>query len=274
MEYRMLIVDDEKELTTALNNIFFGNGYQVIVENNGDAANQVVDKTPLDLVLLDIEMPGVSGIEVLKNIKAKQPNAKVIMVTGYTEYEEKAKKLGCDAFIKKPFAFAELEKTIAGLLQTKGYEELKEYSLGAKNMHAPKGSVLADILLVEPIEALAVPVMEFLKDSSKAGGYYQVYHVETTDRALCLQGGLLIHLVLIDLRTVTGIEVLVDALLENPSPPKDFIFYLESPIARYNDIVKKVNGKRWDGNPMDPASLKELGEIIGAAAKEHGLIKK
>ena len=83
---------------------------------------------------------GISGLEVLKYAKAKQPETKVIMLTGYSEYEEKAKKLECDAFMKKPVAFNDLEITIVSLLETKSQEEIKEYSLDNKILKAPKGA--------------------------------------------------------------------------------------------------------------------------------------
>jgi DNA-binding response OmpR family regulator len=161
MEYRLLIVDDQRDLVTALRNQFFIKGYEVMSANDGTAAMDLVDRSAFDVILLDIEMPGPSGLEVLKHVKKRQPEAKIIVMTGHSDYESKARELGCDFFLTKPFIFGELERSVVALLNRKDYDELKSYSTHGQMTLAPKGASVADILLVEPIDILADAIAVF-----------------------------------------------------------------------------------------------------------------
>ena len=116
MAYRLLIVDDEKEVTSSLKTTLAERGHKVLVTNSGEEARKIIFRKSLDLILLDIEMPGISGIEVLRFIKDKHPETKVIVITGHPEYERHAKSFGCDAFITKPVSVGTLTTTINELL--------------------------------------------------------------------------------------------------------------------------------------------------------------
>ena len=274
MEYKMLIVDDEVTVTSTLKSVFLEQGYQVLIANNGDEAKKITDETQLDLILLDIEMPGLSGLQVLEHVKKNWPETKVIMVTAYGEFEKKARKLKCDEFLKKPFALGKLEEAIVKLLSTKGNEEVKEHSLGLKYYQTREGAPMADILLIEPVEELAKTMSAFLEDNAKIGGYYKVYSVESKDQALTAQQILRINIAMIDLRTAEKPNEIVEALSRMPNPPKDYIFYFKQDIPQDDEAIRTVKGKHWDGNPMDERSLRELGEILNASALKHGLVKK
>src|SRR3989338_2377206 len=138
MEYKMLIVDDEIAVTSTLESVFLQQGYKVLVANNGDEAKTIADETRLDLILLDIEMPGLSGLEVLEYVKKNWPETKVIMVTAYGELEKKARELKCDEFLTKPFALGKLEEAIAKNLSGKWYDEGKEIYMGSTYLGARK----------------------------------------------------------------------------------------------------------------------------------------
>lgn len=274
MEFKMLIVDDEVAVTSTLKSVFLEQGYQVLIANDGDEAKKIADNTRLDLILLDIEMPGLSGLQVLEHVKKNWPETKVIMVTAYGEYEKKARKLKCDEFLKKPFALGKLEEVIAKLLSKKGYEEVKEHSLGLKYYQAREGAPMADILLIEPAVEIAKVMSAFLEDNKKVGGYYKVHAVETNEQALTTQQILRINIAMIDLRTAERPNELVEALSKMPNAPQDYIFYFKQDIPQEDEAIRTVKGKHWDGNPMDERSLLELGEILNASALSHGLVKK
>ena len=71
MGKRILIVDDEKNLTTALDSFFQSKGHEIYIANSGESALEFLKKEKVDLVLLDLTMPGVDGIEVAKTVKKK-----------------------------------------------------------------------------------------------------------------------------------------------------------------------------------------------------------
>lgn len=101
----ILVVDDEEFIRLTLKRIFDEENYRVLLECNGTDALETVQKENVDLALLDINLPDINGIEVLKRLKQLQPNLLVIVATGYASVESAidAIKLGAYDYIKKPF---------------------------------------------------------------------------------------------------------------------------------------------------------------------------
>jgi two-component system sensor histidine kinase/response regulator len=100
----VLVVDDEIGPRESLRAILKPD-YQVLVAAEGEQAVRVIEQEPVDIVLLDLRMPGLSGIQVLEKIKAIDPDIEVILVTGYASYETLLEALHLRAFdyIPKPF---------------------------------------------------------------------------------------------------------------------------------------------------------------------------
>lgn len=114
----VLVVDDEEALRSVLSNELINEGYDVRTASDGDDAITEIDRTPFDLVLLDIKMPRVSGFEVLKHIKEHAGNTKVVMLTGFADLKNaiESKKLGADDFVSKPYDLVDLLTTIERVL--------------------------------------------------------------------------------------------------------------------------------------------------------------
>ena len=111
---RILVVDDEVEQCNVLKKFLSLKGYEVHTATSGRAAIDKVKEVRPHIVLLDIRMPGVDGIEVLKEIKKVDPAVGVIMVTGVTDEEEARKtfELGAYDYITKPIDFNYLETVL------------------------------------------------------------------------------------------------------------------------------------------------------------------
>jgi two-component system KDP operon response regulator KdpE len=107
---RVLIVDDEAAIRRALRPPLVELGLQVHEASRGEEALQLLHSSPVDVVLLDINMPGIGGIETLRRIRAFAPRLPVLMVTVLDGEEEKveALELGADDYITKPFSIREL----------------------------------------------------------------------------------------------------------------------------------------------------------------------
>jgi two-component system nitrogen regulation response regulator NtrX len=107
----ILIVDDEESICQTLGGILNDEGHEVVAAVSGEEALRLVEEDPPNLVLLDIWLPGMDGIEVLKVIKAGYPRTQVVMMSGHGSIETavKATKLGAFDFIEKPLS---LEKVI------------------------------------------------------------------------------------------------------------------------------------------------------------------
>ncbi|MBW2202053.1 MAG: response regulator, partial [Deltaproteobacteria bacterium] len=102
---RVLIVDDEKDIRDASERILTKMGFEVVKASRGDEAIQILPEKQVSIVLLDLKMPGLDGIEVLKRIQAMDKDILVIVITGYATVETaiEAMKLGAYDFIPKPF---------------------------------------------------------------------------------------------------------------------------------------------------------------------------
>lgn len=101
----ILIVDDEDLIRSSLKKSATEEGYEVFLADNGKKALNLVDTVDLDLVLLDLRLPDIDGINVLKRIKEIDENILVIIITGYASIESavEAIKIGAYDYIKKPF---------------------------------------------------------------------------------------------------------------------------------------------------------------------------
>jgi len=101
---RILVCDDEEGIRESLN-LILEKDYDISFATNGKEAIEHIKKSPTDLVILDIKMPKMDGIETLKQIKQAKPDTKVIIATGYRSVETatEAVKHGASDYIVKPF---------------------------------------------------------------------------------------------------------------------------------------------------------------------------
>jgi two-component system KDP operon response regulator KdpE len=107
---RVLLVDDESAIRRALRPPLAELGFQVVEASRGEEALQLLRSGPVDVVLLDVNMPGIGGVETLRRIRAVAPRLPVIMLTVRDAEEEKveALELGADDYVTKPFSTREL----------------------------------------------------------------------------------------------------------------------------------------------------------------------
>jgi len=103
---RVLIVDDSKFMRMLLGDLLSRNGFEILEAESGEEAVKVYLAERPDLVTLDILMPGRDGIETVQDLRAQDPDARVVMVTalGMEDYIQRALEAGADGFILKPFS--------------------------------------------------------------------------------------------------------------------------------------------------------------------------
>ena len=111
---RILVVDDEVEACNVLEEFLSSKGHEVLTALDGPAAISKVKEAKPDIVLLDMIMPGMGGIDVLKEIKKLDPAVTVIMVTVVTDHEQAKKtlELGAYDYITKPVDLNYLENVV------------------------------------------------------------------------------------------------------------------------------------------------------------------
>jgi two-component system nitrogen regulation response regulator NtrX len=124
MSKTILVVDDEKDIRISLTGILEDEGYQVITAESGVAALECAREELPDLVLLDIWMPGMDGLETLEKLKTLFPQVTVIMISGHGTIETavRATKLGAFDFIEKPLS---LDKVLISVVNALRMKELR-----------------------------------------------------------------------------------------------------------------------------------------------------
>ena len=124
MKKSILVVDDEESIRTSLSGVLKDEGFKVSLAGSGMEAIKKVEKELPDLVLLDIWMPGIDGIEVLQRLKAISPGLVVIMISGHGTIETavQATKLGAYDFIEKPLS---LDKIVLTIEHALSFQRLK-----------------------------------------------------------------------------------------------------------------------------------------------------
>ncbi|MCH1626202.1 response regulator [Ferdinandcohnia quinoae] len=121
MSEKILIVDDQYGIRILLNEVFQKEGYKTFQAANGVQAIDIVNKHSPDLVLLDMKIPGMDGIEILKRLKKIDKNIQVIIMTAYGELDmiQEAKELGAITHFAKPFDIDEIREAVRSHIPTK-----------------------------------------------------------------------------------------------------------------------------------------------------------
>lgn len=118
---RILVADDEKSMRELLAIMLRTDGHEVTVAERGEQALDLVRREPFDLVITDVRMPKVDGLEILKVVKESAPDTAVIMISAFSSIETvgEAMKLGADDYISKPFKIDEIQVVIKNALERK-----------------------------------------------------------------------------------------------------------------------------------------------------------
>ena len=135
LKAKVLLVDDEADFLATLAERLETRGMKVNTATSGEDAVAKAEGEGFDLIILDLAMPGIDGLETLKRIKAKQPDAEIIMLTGQGSIRTsiEAMKLGAEDFLQKPVNITELMDKISEakdkrllVLQAKSVKEIEK----------------------------------------------------------------------------------------------------------------------------------------------------
>jgi DNA-binding response OmpR family regulator len=116
---RILVAEDDAPLADFLHQRLLQEQFSVQMVSDGREAQRLAAEQLFDIVLLDLALPGATGLDVLKGIRSKKPDLPVMIVTGASKVEERVRGLdaGADDYLAKPFAFAELAARIRAVLR-------------------------------------------------------------------------------------------------------------------------------------------------------------
>ncbi|MBS2040336.1 response regulator [bacterium] len=128
---RILVLEDDADLLLLLREVLGDEGYQVTTASSGSEAILLASQQPFDLLVTDVRMPGVDGLEALKQVRNHLPNLDSLVVSGYTTEAEtlRALQLNVGGYLKKPFSLTDLLQTVRQLLQQREAEKQRRQDL-------------------------------------------------------------------------------------------------------------------------------------------------
>ncbi len=129
---RILVVEDEKKLVEIIKKGLVEEGYSVDIALDGEEGQYMAENTPYDLVILDIMLPKKDGIAVCQELRLKEINTPILMLTAKDSVEDRVKGLdsGADDYLVKPFAFSELVARLRALLRREALSKSPRLQVG------------------------------------------------------------------------------------------------------------------------------------------------
>jgi len=114
LKKRILIIEDDAEMRSLLKDFFEEDGFEIDSVSNGSEAFRRIAREPFDLIITDIRMPGLTGLDILPGIKKLQPEVSIIVITafGSEEVRRKAFDRGATAYLEKPILFNKLRTLV------------------------------------------------------------------------------------------------------------------------------------------------------------------
>jgi two-component system response regulator MprA len=158
MNAHILIVDDDNRVTNALRRTLAYEGYQVSITANGEGALSIVRTRPPDLVILDLMLPGIDGLEVCSRLRSAGDGIAVLMLTARDAVADRVAGLetGADDYLVKPFALEELLARVKALLRrrnppdiTREVLDFEDLELDTATRQAKRGNRLIDLSTTE-----------------------------------------------------------------------------------------------------------------------------
>ena len=148
---KVLVVDDDPAVRKSIDRVLSNKGYAVITAENGEEAMRKLNEEKYDLVYTDIRMPGMSGLDVAEQVKARKPWTPVVIITGYgtDAAQARAKAAGVSSFVHKPLSPEMIEDSARDALAAPAPQVLAlPAAVEAPQAEAPaSGSALRNILL-------------------------------------------------------------------------------------------------------------------------------
>jgi two-component system response regulator MprA len=158
MNAHILIVDDDNRVTNALRRTLAYEGYQVSITANGEGALSIVRTRPPDLVILDLMLPGIDGLEVCRRLRGAGDGIAILMLTARDAIADRVAglEIGADDYLVKPFALEELLARVKALLRRRNLPDItcevlvfEDLELDTATRQAKRGSRLIDLSTTE-----------------------------------------------------------------------------------------------------------------------------
>jgi len=276
----ILVVDDEKEVTMSLKGFFTALGHDMLTAIDGEEALKIIDSIGLDLILLDVRMPGVNGIQILKHIREKKPKTKVIIITAYdTEVKEEVEKLGIDGFFAKPIDLSRLLDRIRYVIETS--KDTRVYPTREKPEASLKEIPKARLLFLEPNPMVYGFACGFFAAQGLVEGEYETKVVYGDREGLNLLYDYQPDIVIMydSLYNMEDTKELAGLMMSSSHKPKALILHGLFPKTEFElKELEKMGIKYCNQNVMDDEGLrisnKKLVDFVAKECVKQGLVRK
>ncbi len=288
----VLVVDDEERLTSFLQDFFSRMGYPMHVASSGEEAFLAVKEHLPTLVLLDMHMPGMDGLEVLKTLKENYPSIKVIVMTSFDEeYQKKALRCGADAFFPKPLSLTDLTGKIEELLKTEA-PSAKPVEKEALPDLIPKAKLMfvtltpyASFLMKSAIHCVGdVPVEEGLSSYPDAGNY-ELEEASTRKEVMEKMATFRPDFVLVPVdwkqeepgllrsRQITAAELIAEIMHSSSAPKEVLLFGSSDGVKQTTQIIGSTSIQEPSWSDFEKQATK-INRILWEKCLKLGLLKK
>lgn len=273
---KVLVVDDEVEVTYALQAYFQKKGYEMVTAFDGAQAMAQVEEGPVDLVLLDVMMPEVNGVEVLKYLRANRPETRVIVITAFDdEYRQVIERIGVHGFLNKPFGIEQLTQTIETVLRQPGSQTVPVIHEAAATVGQPSVMPKARMLMIESSEYVFNLKRVFFTSPERCGGQYEVEAAYSMIEALERLHAFRPDLVLVDLVSSGSLGDLAAQILSSGDRPKELIIHGSGTVShRQQERVEALTRRGVQlvlNETFTQAGVRRLNVAVRDACLRHGL---
>lgn len=262
----ILIVDDEPNVLWFISKVCQPQGYETLTAGSGLEALKYIQECgdKIDVVLLDLKMPGMGGVEVLKSIRKHQPDLPVIILTAIHDKKEECEKLGIEAFVKKPYSLEELYQRIETVIERKSFDKNgAEIEPG----YEPNAKILIVDDESELCELLGTALVEDVQDA-----HFEVKWVQSGDEAIRMSLSFEPDIGIIDIKMphMWGDELVKRFKGGEGRSPKDFVIYTSVTDPHEVERAKKLGHKFL----TKPTNLDTLVEVLKKICIRHRLLRK
>lgn len=260
---KILVVDDETQILSFMKEMFVPRGYDVVCVGDGKEALKLAVSNQFSLMLLDLNLPGMSGVEILKNVRSGQPKMKVVVLTALDGLRDQVESIGCEYFLSKPFDMEELSSVVQDVLSGRI----------RKKQEAAEGMVVhGKILVVDDEKEIADFIKEDLQEDSSMDMQVNVAYSGEEALKKAEKDGCDIALVDIKLSrgSMWGSE-LIEKLKALPKPPAGFIIITAVDTEKQKSIAKQFPDYPIFDKPM---SMTQLKDSIRRICQKQGLVRK
>ncbi|MCM8776001.1 MAG: response regulator [Candidatus Omnitrophica bacterium] len=262
----ILIVDDEPNVLWFISKVCQPMGYMTVTAGNGIEALKIIQECghKLDLVLLDLKMPGMGGLEVLRSIRRYQPTLPVIVLTAIHDKQEECERLGVEEFIKKPYSLEELYNRIEHVIDRQSFDKL-EAAMDPGVIPAAKLLIVDED--TEVCELLSAALFEDFPHAQ-----FTIKWTRTGEEALRLSQDFEPDIVILDIKLphMWGDELVRRFKAGEGRCPRDFVIYTSLGDLSEIDRAQKL-GYKFLSKPTD---LDTLFEVLAKICLRHHLVRK